>query len=83
MAELALLAAYRGKGCPFLERPLRCRVTRVLARAQDYVCGSYSVSGGKGYLLPDSYVPHRVPVSTKATRPLPGGRQDIRADLQI
>ena len=66
-AELALLAAYRGKGCPFLERPLRCRVTRVLARAQDYVCGSYSVSGGKGYLLPDSYVPHRVPVSTKAT----------------
>ena len=65
--ELALLASYRGKGCPFLERPLRCRVTRVLSRAQDFVCGSYSVSGGKGYVLPDSYVTHRVPVSTKAT----------------
>lgn len=34
--ELALLASYRGKGCPFLERPLRCRVTRVLSRAQDF-----------------------------------------------
>ena len=51
-AELALLAAYRGKGCPFLERPLRCRVTRVLARAQDYVAAATAFPAGRAISCP-------------------------------
>ena len=63
-AEQLLIDENRGKCCPF-DHALKCRITGVISRAQTHICGTYTISGGKAYVLPDSYIPHRVPVSAK------------------
>ena len=45
---------------------LRCRITKVIERAQTFVIGEYRVSDQKAYVIPDSYIPFRIQVKQTA-----------------